>query len=61
VKPRLYGTICLVAAPVGVAATVYFWIFANPETGIVFAVLTLLLLPAWLLYSAAWRRRNSRR
>ena len=53
--------ICLIAVPIGVAATVYFWISANAVTGIFFAVLTVLLLPAWLLYSAAWRRRNTPR
>ena len=56
--PRKYGLICLIAAPVGIAAAIYVWIDANAATGIFFAVVTVLLLPAWLMYSAAWRRRS---
>lgn len=60
VTPRVFGLVCLVGAVIGAAATVYFWIAANAATGVLFAVLTVLLLPSWLLYSAGWRRVRRR-
>jgi hypothetical protein len=55
---RFYAKVCLVGAVIGVAATV--WAFSTgPKTlGWTFAVLTLLMLPAYLLN--VWAARRSR-
>ncbi len=58
VTPRLFGMVCLVGALIGVAAAVYFWVSGSPATGAFLAVLTVLLLPAWLLYRVGWRRAH---
>lgn len=58
--PRAFGLVCLVGSVIGVVATIYFWVTANAATGLVLAVLTVLLLPSWLLYSIAWRRSQRR-
>lgn len=56
VTPRLYGMVCMVGAVIGVPAAVYFWVSGSPATGTVLTVLTVLLLPSWLAYRAAWTR-----
>ncbi|WP_222194050.1 hypothetical protein [Modestobacter italicus] len=53
---RTYGYICVVGAVIGVAATAWALTW-DPGTAVVFAVLTVLLLPAYLLVR---RRAGSR-
>ncbi|MGZ4617524.1 MAG: hypothetical protein ACXV3F_02115 [Frankiaceae bacterium] len=58
--PRLFGMVCLLGAVIGVGAAAYFWVSGSPATGVVLAVLTVLLLPSWLLYRVGWRRAQCR-
>jgi hypothetical protein len=46
---RVYRTVCLVAAVIGVAASGYFFATGPADVGWILAVLTVLLLPAYLL------------
>ena len=56
--PRAYGYACVVAALIGIAATVGFWAAGRADLGVLFLVMTVLLAPAWWLYSMAWNRRR---
>jgi hypothetical protein len=56
---RVYGKVCLVGAVVGLAATVWAFTTGPASLGWTFAVLTVLLLPAYLLNVWAARRGRS--
>ena len=56
---QAYRVACLFAAVLGIGAALYFWLAEDrPDMGVLFVVFTLLLLPAYLLYAWAVRRRR---
>ena len=56
---QAYRVACLFAAVLGIGAALYFWLGEDrPDMGVLFVVVTLLLLPAYLLYAWAVRRRR---
>lgn len=53
---RAYKWTCVVGAVVGIVATIYFFVTGPTDVGWVLGVLTVLLIPAYLL--VRWRTRK---
>jgi hypothetical protein len=55
---HVYRNICFAGAVIGIATSAYFLVTGPADVGWVLLVLTVLLLPAYLLYARAIQRGN---
>jgi hypothetical protein len=58
VPVHVYRNICLAGAVIGIVASAYFFMTGPADVGWVLLVLTVLLLPAYLIYARATQRRS---